>query len=201
MSELNINLPPLDVWVLRDRIYEHEEGKPGFVPALLISATSIPGQALYFQVLLRDGTLYERLTVADLFHRDHNTINFRLRELQWWDCPSVHVVYTSFDNLVGAKVKWRTPKNRVTGISFTGEGSYVETFDWHSHPISEQTGDFGHKSLHLLKVNGGRFALVPNNGVIFNVPAWTDKLETDGKVRQNSRVERIEGDSWQHILD
>lgn len=190
MPELNVNLPPLEIFIPRDRVlaeaeprflggFQPESSEPNeprlanpLIPATLISAASVPGQALGFQVLFPDGALYERLQVNDLFHTKALKQVWDLQHLQIWDCPSQFIVYTVYEMLQGARV--------TIPLGFGGEvyaAEYVGTFDWYGDPVSEGVGNWGHKAAHFVKLECGQFGLFPNNKVAWDVPAYTKPFD------------------------
>lgn len=171
MPELNVNIGPFEVFVPAARVLRKDtEDIMGMLPAVLFSATSVPGKALYFQVLFEDGAMYERLTVEDIFH-DKKVSFIPLESLQWWDCPSPFVTFTEYSFIQSAPVSCHLAR-----IKTWVKGRYVGTFDWHSSTVSDGAGGLGHKAAHFCALESGGFALVPNNGLRVEAPSFTTKL-------------------------
>lgn len=171
MPELNISLPPIAVYI-PDKYYHRPAEENIFNGGVLLSACSVPGQPLLFQVLYRNGVLYERLPLSALRTENKNWWA-ALPKPQIWDCPSAHVTFTQYPLLQDAVV------HLDKDVSFLGtvRGRYVGTFDWYGDALSEGAGDLGHKAAHLIHLpSPGYFLLRPNDYVRFEVPAWTGEL-------------------------
>jgi len=193
MPELNVNLPPIEVLVPWARVRQEPIPEKSFLPATLISACSIPGQPLLFQVLFEDGALYERLPVGDFWDSCRLNIcagSWFTESLQVWDCPSVHCVYTVYETVQDAPVnvvigRWREPEI----------GTYVGTFDWYGDPVSEGVGTWGHKAAHFIRLDSGQFALLPNDRICWGVKAYTEPFDWKNppKYRRNDKKFSVEG--------
>lgn len=165
MPELNVSLPPLEVLVPSRFIFSEPQTDDNLLEGCLVSACSIPGSPLLFQVLFRDGALYERIPIHRLQWRRTSCEIDRLTDKQVWDCPSYNVTVNKYDLLQNAQVTTK----------FGTFGEYQWTFDWYGDDISEGVGDLGHKAAHFIKLSNGYFAALPNDYCQFDVSAWVTK--------------------------
>ena len=192
MPELNVNLPPIEVWIPWERLHSEELPSDPWVQAHFVSASSVEGQALGFQVLTRDDALYERLQISDLWserilfpHRGLGVMG-----LPAWDCPGYNVTWIVYDALEGLAVNAKLP---YADDPMTG--NYRGTFDWYGDPVSDGVGDLGHKAAHLIALDNGQFALLPNDRLAWHSPAWTETFNWGDppRYKRNRRIYRIEG--------
>ena len=74
MAFLVHNLPPVEVYVKKEYLYDHQKGHGELTPGIWISIRSIMGKALYFETLLTDyGALYDKLPIsAFVWKEDYN---------------------------------------------------------------------------------------------------------------------------------
>ena len=89
MAFLVHNLPPVEVYVKKEYLYDHQQGHGELTPGMWISIRSIQGKALYFETLLLEyGALYDKLPIsAFVWKEDYDKDNqLPLDTLQIWDC-------------------------------------------------------------------------------------------------------------------
>ena len=89
MSFLVHNLPPQEVFVKKEYLYDLQKGHGELTPGVWISIRSIMGKALYFETLLTEyGALYDKLPIsAFVWKEDYDKDNqLDLDTLQIWDC-------------------------------------------------------------------------------------------------------------------
>ena len=86
MSFLVHNLPPTNVYVRKEYLYDLKKGHGEYTPGLWISVKSVEGKALYFETLLTEyGALFDKLPLsAFVWKTDHEDLS--LDTLQLWDC-------------------------------------------------------------------------------------------------------------------
>ena len=62
---LQANLPPIELYVKKEYLYDLEKGHGELVEGLWITVTSIQGRALYFETYLPDyGAVYDKLPLS-----------------------------------------------------------------------------------------------------------------------------------------
>ena len=72
MAFLVHNLPPVEVFVKKEYLYDHQKGHGELTPGYWISVRAIQGKALYFETLLTDyGALFESATSAFVWKEDY----------------------------------------------------------------------------------------------------------------------------------
>ena len=163
-------LPPINVFVRKEYLYDLEKGHGEFTPGIWISVKSTMGKALYFETLLTDyGALYDKLPIsAFVWKTDHGEL-LPLDVLQLWDCFDYDITVLQ--------------KPILSRCEFFGK-------DKRMHPGEyEFTIDNAHRDKAYLDTN---FSAQPNNRVIWRDSSLTpEKLLTpDFKVcTQNYAVE------------
>ena len=62
---LQANLPPIELYVKKEYLYDLEKGHGEYTPGIWISVKSTMYKALYFETLLTDyGALYDKLPLS-----------------------------------------------------------------------------------------------------------------------------------------
>lgn len=160
---LNCDIPPTEVWVRNEFLMGHLGGHGEATRGYAFGVSSVPGQAIGFHVLLENGAQYGRLPIHALLASSRGDRVANPQDLETWDCPSASVSCITYDFLAGKQVDakigsgWRT-------------GQYLFTLDWHGSAYAEGVGDLGWKCAHVLRLDVGCFAALPNNKI-----RWYDK--------------------------
>ena len=189
MSFLVHPLPPIDVMVRKEYLYDLEKGHGEYTPGVWISVKSVQYKALYFETLLTEyGALYDKLPLsAFVWKTPHG--NLPLDTIQLWDCFDYHL--TVIEKPILARCEFFGKDKKMHG------GEYMFTID-NAHPdasvldINYSEHDPEHKSFNIIKLDNGQFAAQPNNRVIFRDSSLTPSklLQPDFKVcTQNYAVE------------
>lgn len=189
MAYLVHPLPPQNVLVRKEYLYDLERGHGEYTPGIWISVKSTQYKALYFETLLTEyGALYDKLPLsAFVWRTDHGDLP--LDVLQLWDCFDYDLTVVE--------------KPILSRCEFFGKdknmhpGEYMFTIDnAHSDKsiidINFSEHDPEHKSFNIIQLDNGQFAAQPNNRVVWKDSSLTpDKLlKPDFKVcTQNYRVE------------
>mgnify|MGYP000976175946 FL=1 len=207
MSFLVHPLPPENVFVRKEYLYDLEYGHGEFTPGLWISVKSTQHKALYFETLLTEyGALYDKLPLsAFVWKTDHGDLP--LDVLQLWDCFDYHL--TVVEKPILSRCEFFGKDKKMHG------GEYLFTID-NAHPDKSITDvnfsehDPEHKSFNIIQLDNGQFAAQPNNRVIWNDSSLTPSklLKPDFKVcTQNYRVETESKwsvghtDEWQYTTE
>lgn len=207
MSFLVHPLPPENVFVRKEYLYDLEYGHGEFTPGLWISVKSTQHKALYFETLLTEyGALYDKLPLsAFVWKTDHGDLP--LDVLQLWDCFGYHL--TVVEKPILSRCEFFGKDKKMHG------GEYLFTID-NAHPDKSITDvnfsehDPEHKSFNIIQLDNGQFAAQPNNRVIWNDSSLTPSklLKPDFKVcTQNYRVETESKwsvghtDEWQYTTE
>ena len=89
MAFLVHNLPPIEVFVKKEYLYDHQKGFGELTEGMWISVKSVESKALYFETMLLEyGALYDKLPLsAFVWTRDYDKNNqLPVDHLQIWDC-------------------------------------------------------------------------------------------------------------------
>lgn len=174
MAYLVANLPPIEVYVRKEFLYDFQVDENGkllgegeFESAHWISVKSIPNQALYFECFIHEyGALYDKLPIhAYVWKTDVDKL-YPLDYLQLWD---------SFSYNIGVIKKQRLRNSRCEVMmkdKTMSPGTYLFTIDSCSSEPNEIDVSWSetpneHKSFNIIKLDNGQFAAQPNNRVRF----------------------------------
>ena len=191
MSFLVHPLPPENVLVRKEYLYDLERGHGEYTPGIWISVKSTQYKALYFETLLTEyGALYDDLP---------------LDVLQLWDCFDYDLTVVEKPLLSRCEFFGKDKNMHAGEYMFTIDNAHRDrsTID-----INFSEHDPEHKSFNVIQLDNGQFAAQPNNRVIWRDSSLTpDKLKRpDFKVcTQNYRVETEakwsvgHTDEWQYM--
>jgi hypothetical protein len=156
MPTLNADIPPIECLIRERYLYNLDDKRNAYLPCIVFSVASVPGRALGFQVMLDCGAIYERVPISALC-RGVGTREEPLEDLQLWDCLGYDVAVHEYGYLSGL---------RCQAIKRSGQaelGRYLFTVDWYGSRYADGVGDLGHKAAHVIALDGGNFAALPNN--------------------------------------
>jgi len=168
MAFLVANIPPIEVYVKKEYLYDHEKGHGDYEKGVWTTAKSITGRALYFETYLyNSGALFDKLPISAFCSRPvDKEESLPLEELQLWDCFSYHIAVIQKCNPGTGRCKYLSPSKQWH------YGTYLFTID-SAHP-DPNIPDVGyseipsqHKSFNILELDNGHYAAQPNNRVIF----------------------------------
>lgn len=181
MSFLVANIPPIEVFIRKEFLYDFEmkDGKllgfGEYESAHWITTKSIPHQALYFEAFIHEyGALYDKLPIhAYVWKTDiKESEQYPLDWLQLWDCLSYNISVIKKQRLRNDRCEViMKDKSRANGIYlFTIDTCFSEPNEidttWSETPNE-------HKSYNIIKLDNGQFAAQPNNRII-----WKDQSLT-----------------------
>ena len=207
MAFLVHNLPPVNLWVKKEYLYDLQKGHGELTPAVWISVKSVQGKALYFESLLTEyGALYDKLPIsAFVWKKDYTKLDqLSLDTLQLWDCFDYNI--TVIQKPLLGRCKFFGKDRKLHG------GEYMFTIDsCHSESSTLDTNfseyDPEHKSFNIIKLDNGQFAAQPNNRIVWKdgslIPAQT-KIPDFKVCSQNYKVETSakwsvgHTDEWQY---
>lgn len=207
MAFLVHNLPPVQVYVKKEYLYDLERGHGELTPGIWISVKSVESKALYFETLLTDyGALYDKLPLSAFVWKKNiePTDQLPLDVLQIWDCFDYDITVIRKPLLSNCEFFGKDRKMHSGQYMFTIDSCHRDRSTLNQN-FSEH--DPEHKSFNVIKLSNGQFAAQPNNRVIFTdqslVP--TNKQRPDFKVcTQNYTVENTpkwsvgHTDEWQY---
>lgn len=191
MAFLNESIPPIFCLLRLEYAYNLEAHHGEHVPCCLFGVASVFGRALGFHCLTENGAQFARLPIsAFCWKPSAPVVEPWQREL--WDCLGEQVSICAFRYLKGCRVKAFLPE-RATVM-----GHYLFTVDWCGEPYSDDPGDGGHKNAHLLQLDDGTYAALPNNRIQWLDAALVTKPFTERPdYLTNQQTWRAEkGDRW-----
>lgn len=183
-------LPPIEVFVRKEYLYDLEHGRGEFTPGLWVSVKSVESKALYFETLLTEyGALYDKLPLSAFVWKTKLDYDLPLDTLQLWDCFDYHITVTTKPLLRRCEFFGKDKKMHP--------GTYLFTIDSCHPDLSLMDTNFSehdpeHKSFNIIQLDNGQFAAQPNNRVIWRDSSLmpTNAKKPDFKVcTQNYEVE------------
>lgn len=195
MAYLNVSTPRIYCLIRREFMFDMQDHHGETEEVELKYMNSIPGQAICFTCLTRRGVQFTRVPLHAFVHKP-DAPRLPLGALELWDCFSYYVSMTQPHGLRGMPCK-----ALLRGHGWE-RGKYVMTFDWcagDSEADLTDAEDPEHKSAHVLQLDNGCFAALPNNRIIWLDPAFVDDpldIERDGHpgYRTQSRTWSVERD-------
>ena len=174
MSYLVANIPPIEVFIRKEFLYDFQKDKNGtplgkgeYESAHWITTKSVPNQALYFESFIHDyGALFDKLPIhAFVWKTDIDKV-YPLDWLQLWDCFSYNITVVKKQRLRNArcevimKDRSRAPGYYLFTIDSCSSDPNEVDVSWSETPNE-------HKSFNIIKLDNGQFATQPNNRVLF----------------------------------
>jgi len=176
MSYLLANIPPIEVFVRKEFLYDFQTdvngqllGRGEFEAAHWITVKSIPSQALYFEAFLHDyGAVYDKLPLHAYTWKPNvqEKDMYPLDWLQLWDSFSYNIAVVKKQQLRNSRCEViLKDKTRAQGI-------YLFTIDSCSSEPNEIDVSWAetpneHKSFNIIKLDNGQFAAQPNNRILW----------------------------------
>ena len=188
------NLPPTQVYIKKEYLYDHEKGHGEFVEGVWITVKSIQGRALYFETYLPEyGALYDKLPISAFVNSPDIKLNLELEELELWDAFSYHITVIEKKNL-GERCKYLAPSKKwyYGKYLFTIDSCHADT---NILNVSYSEVPEEHKSFNILELDNGHYAAQPNNRCLFYEKSMTPSkmLQPDFKV--STKYYSVEGES------
>jgi hypothetical protein len=180
MSYLNANIPTIYCKIRKEYLYDLREHQGETEDCVVFGLGSISGRALLFHCLLTNGAIYWRLPISAFIQRGSGNTLYKgqmehqdLEDLQLWNSFSYYPSVTTFDFLKGQRCKYFSKtKNKLY------HGEYLFTVDW-AHPesniIDTEHSEIPdqHKCGHVLALDNGNYAVMPNNRILWSIPSFT----------------------------
>ena len=201
MSYLNANIPPIYCKIRREYLYDLREHHGETEDCVVFAIASIPGRAILFHALLTNGAIYWRLPISAFVQRRNSDIlcgtqmeHQDLEDLELWNSFSYYPSVTVFDFLKGQRCKYIGKSKKFY------HGEYLFTIDW-AHPESNILDTehseipHEHKCGHVLALDNGNYAIMPNNRILWNVPSFTTSSHWPDYKVQTSKW-NVENKNW-----
>ena len=160
MSFLVHNLPPIEVYVKKEYLYDLQKGHGELTPGVWISIRSIMGKALYIETLLTEyGALYDKLPIsAFVWKIDYDKDNqLPLDTLQIWDCFDYDITLIKKPMLSDCEFFGKDRKMHKGEYMFTLDTCHAQhsTLD-----INFSEHDPEHKTFNVIKLENGQLSLI-----------------------------------------
>jgi len=143
-------------------------GQP-LIPCAIFGLCSVPGRALTFHVLLNNGAQYARVPIQALTHQAEATDFYPLPALQAWDCFAYDMAVHRYAYLAERDVEVRLSEPCASQMV---TGQYCCTVDWYDNGYSDTPDQ--HKCAHIIALENGQFAAMPNNRLRWYDASFTD---------------------------
>lgn len=155
MPTLNANCPRFKTLLRREYLYNLESGHGEYEEAIVFAVASIPGRSLMFHCLLSNGAQVGRLPISAFCWKECEHLPVEV--VQTWDSFGYELSVTEYESLkhLDCQVLLRDKK--------WYRGVYMFTVDWYGCSLAENAGEDGWKCAHVVKLDSGHFAAVPNN--------------------------------------
>jgi hypothetical protein len=185
MPTLNISIPRIYCLLRKEFLYDLEAHHGEHVKVCVFGVASLHGRALGFHVLTENGATFWRLPIHSLCHHPDAAM-MPLDSLQIWDCFSYDVSATCFDRLSEIRVRAYLKDRQWY------PGRYLFTIDWYGSEDAEEAGEGGHKCAHVLALDNGNFAALPNNCLQWHDPAFVTPYSEKPDFRINTHTWKVE---------
>lgn len=177
MAFLVHNLPPIEVYVRKEYLYDLEKGHGEFTPGMWISVKSVEGKALYFETLLTEyGALYDKLPLSAFVWKTNLDYELPLDTLQLWDCFDYHITVIRKPILSRCEFFGKDRKLHPGEYLFTIDNCHA---DENVLDCNFSEHDPEHKSFNVIRLDNGQFAAQPNNRVL-----WRDSSLIPNKLKK-----------------
>lgn len=174
-------LPPIEVFVKAEYLYNHRRGHGQVIPGLWISVKSIPGKAFYFETLLTgSGALYDKLPISAFQSRETVDKNEQLPldALQIWDALSYDITVLRKPLLSFGSVYGKDRRIHKGEYLFTIDNCHAQNSEL---DLTFSERDSEHKSYNVLRLQNGQFCAQPNNRILWHdqslIPAKTTPVD------------------------
>lgn len=168
MPELNTDFPNTVALIRDEYLYDLHDGHGDFTPVYVFGLTSIEGRALMFLVMTDGGAIRDHVPISAITSEKHPQ-HMPLDNHELWNSFSYHVAVHEFSFLKGLRCQ---VKLRDKSVHW---GTYVATADWYGNRISEDPGEGGHKSAHVVQLDCGCWVAQPNHRVLWRESSFVTK--------------------------
>src|SRR5690606_18907148 len=165
------------LWVRREYLFDRQlVPDPLFARCYWFAIHSWRGRALDCIVHTEEGMVRDQLPLSALCTKPHPE-HIPLEHLQLWNCfsPQVTAIEYAYLSRLPCEVMLKD------GSEHTGE--YLFTVDWYGDGPSENAGDEGRKSGHVVELGCGCLCMTPNNRMLVRESSFATKPKTFAEMR------------------
>ena len=166
---LNEDFPHTVAYIRKDYLQNRfETATDTCIQAYIFAVTSIEGRAIMFQAMTDGGAIRDHLPISAITSKPHAQ-HMPLDNHELWNCFSYHVSVHEYRFLQELRciVKLRDKSEHW--------GTYIATLDWCGNRISEDPGEGGHKSAHIIELDCGCWVAQPNHRVLWREASFVTK--------------------------
>lgn len=177
MIHSKVGFIPTHKYVYIDSTFTHEE-PCGFVEAIWVGITSIPGRVWGINVILRDGGAMYRNLPPHALAFSPRPIEWSVKEAQLWDCYSYDFVTIYNPHLRGMWVQ-----AKIGGTVHEGEYLFSVAHlndGWSDSPEQD-------KEFYFIQLENGRLTIQPTNRIVFKDASFIE----NGKIPKLKLSEKI----------
>ena len=151
---IHYDLPqPIPAFVDRKLLFDLDFEISGILPCQICSLATYPQEALTFQILLEDGSLFSYVPLHLLYHKPLKSSQaLELSDLVYHNSPDATLCIHRFELLSREVVNCFFKRQQFWLV-----GNYLFTIDWY----------WGNDLLHFIQLQNGQFALLPSHKVKF----------------------------------
>lgn len=167
-----IDIPFTKAFVKNSFLFKNENDYQ-LTPCYLFAATPLLNRPLLFTIHTEHGALFSRVPLKHLFHKPVDA-HYNNELLEPWGSLGERLSVLQHRYLKDYSVKTKT----------VGDARYLMTFSWLPTGAFEEDPEQS-KDLHLLALENGQFALLPNNSCLFLDKHFTEECDWP-KYKRNS---------------
>jgi hypothetical protein len=188
MPHLVENIPPVECYVRKEYLTNHESGHGSYEHCYWVSAKSIPSRALYIESYLTQyGALYDKLPISAYVWKKDIKEFLSLSDLQMWDCLSYGIVSIEKTFMRDRRCRVLLPFSKAWM-----SGQYIFTLDpYGSGTLAETPNE--HKSYNFIRLDNGQFGCYPNNRIIWEDASFTPLKPLFPDFKTSTRYYHAEG--------
>lgn len=196
MPVATCDIPEQSLLVRKEYLHDFEAGVGQYERCYWFGIHSWVGRALGCIVHTERGCVRDQLPISALCRKPHPE-HIPLEHLQLWNAFSYCVTALEYAYLSHLRCEVMLKDGSAH------KGEYVFTVDWYGSGPSENAGDEGRKAGHIVGLDCGCLAMVPNNRMLVRESSFATKPHKNfaearaAGYRVNSREWRVERqDKW-----
>lgn len=147
---MNISIEPIKGFIEEKFLYNGDENKNELLDVEIIGVSTYVGSTITFHVLVDKAYLFSDIPIIALGHSKDMSESYGLKDLASIVCPVHEIENFTLDSLKNKHLS-AFIKNKNSWVN----GLYLTSFDFYTD----------NELLHLIKLDCGRFALIPNHKI------------------------------------
>lgn len=166
------SVPLFKALVRKEFLYNLESHHNETTEAIVFGVSVVRGRGLGWNVLLPNGAMFWRIPLHALTHKE-TAPKVLLSQIEFWDCLSSTFTVHKFDYLkeLDCIAKLKSGDEMKASYMFTIDFADLDN----SLPSAHADIPSEHKCAHILKLDDGNFASMPNNRIIWRDASFVTK--------------------------